>query len=65
MLQVTLDADQKYLAWAQRPNCTSAYTDSTITAANYAATTAKRMFVDLWNDIAFQYGQPTYRWDHL
>jgi hypothetical protein len=65
MLQATLDADQHYLTWAEEPDCTSVTSNSTIKEANDAATTAKRTFVDLWNDIAAQYGQPTYQWDDL
>ncbi|KAB2342191.1 hypothetical protein [Actinomadura rudentiformis] len=65
MLQATLDADNEYLRWAERPVCTSAGKSSTITQANDAATTAKQSFVGLWNGIATQYGQPTYSWDDL
>jgi hypothetical protein len=33
MLQATLDADQKYLDWAEQPECTSIGSDSAITEA--------------------------------
>ena len=65
MLQATLDADQKYLTWAKQPKCTGITPGSPITGANDAATAAKQTFVDQWNAIASQYGQPTYEWDDL
>ncbi|MFC5749804.1 hypothetical protein [Actinomadura rugatobispora] len=65
MLQVTLDTDQKYLTWAERPLCTSAYGDAAITEANNAATRSKQTFVGLWNGLATEYGRQTYTWDDL
>ncbi len=66
MTQRTLEADQAYLSWAQDAqsgDCTDAGKSSAIENANQQAADAKRHFVDLWNALATQFGQPTYVWN--
>jgi hypothetical protein len=57
-LQYSLTADNDYLSWAesQESSCTGV-SPSNVTPANDEATQYKTEFSNLWNQIAFRYGE--------
>lgn len=65
MTSTSLEADERYVAWAERAEssitCTDASKDGSVTTANKAASAAKRRFVQLWDSLPQRYGQSTYK----